>query len=552
MNNKQLFEQSAGKILSRNQLEGVMRLHDSLFEGVNTEQVADTVADAVKDAVDDSLDAVADQQVADDVSEVSSITVSPEDQIRLESLLGSMSDNERTAFFESLDEQQVQILTEGLGSAVKTFFNFFTKEGRKANRFEKYDKLSKKDAAMTSQLDRFKNHNYLSSKTASKLDKLMSKRDKVRQQMNDVKLKASKDPDEFNNLERKALENGSLNLKTETMEAEKTRLVTAKDNAIKALDQTYRLDELEEQIKRAMQDKANREEFLETLLQQKPNATKSIKIAQTRAATAKRNVTDLNKKYATKQKEYNDKRDLINQEYDTKINDMDNRINMSRQDAGNFTYGSHSARFNNATVGGAAAGANGARNGMNGQFNNPFANQYAYPYAYPYANPYMWEKLARKFSTIGKINTALIGSWHAFKAALGLVTIGAMGYGGYKLYDFFTKPNELDLNIGNGDGRIPKNVKTVIGLLAGGIGGRCAAQFLGFDSTTGKTVGALLGAVLVAYFMFLNNGDEEKAKEMLAEYNNASSTEKEAIEEALNFKGLAAELNQLYHENAAL
>lgn len=553
MNNKQLFEQSAGKILSRNQLEGVMRLHDSLFEGVNTEQVADTVADAVKDAVDDSLDAVADQQVADDVSEVSSITVSPEDQIRLESLLGSMSDNERAAFFESLDEQQVQILTEGLGSAVKTFFNFFTKEGRKANRFEKYDKLSKKDAAMTSQLDRFKNHNYLSSKTASKLDKLMSKRDKVRQQMNDVKLKASKDPAEFNNLERKALENGSLNLRTETMEAEKARLVTAKDNAIKALDQKYRLDALEEQQKQAMQELTDRNRALETLLNKNPSPTqRAIDTAKTRVATAKRNVTNINTKYTTAQTKYNAEREAINQRFDPHINDMDNRINMSRQDAGNFTYGSNSAWFNNANVGGAAAGANGARNGMNGQFNNSFAYPYTNPYAYPYANPYMWEKLARKFSTIGKINTALIGSWHAFKAALGLVTICAMTYGGYKLYDFFTKPNELDLNIGNGDGRIPKNVRTVIGLLAGGIGGRCAAQFLGFDSTTGKTVGTLLGAVLVAYFMFLNNGDEEKAKEMLAEYNNASSTEKEAIEEALNFKGLAAELNQLYHENAAL
>ena len=43
MDNKQLFKQSAGKILSRNQLEGVMRLHNAIFEGVSPEQVADTV-----------------------------------------------------------------------------------------------------------------------------------------------------------------------------------------------------------------------------------------------------------------------------------------------------------------------------------------------------------------------------------------------------------------------------------------------------------------------------------------------------------------------------
>lgn len=547
MNNKQLFEQSAGKILSRNQLEGVMRLHNSLFEGVNPKQVADTVADAVKDAVDDSLDAVADQQVADDVSEVSSTTVSPEDQIRLESLLGSMSDNERVAFFESLDEQQVQILTEGLGSAVKTFFNFFTKEGRKANRFDKYSKLSKKDAAMTSQLDKFKNHNYLSSKTASKLDNLMSKRDKVRQQMNDVKLKASKDPAEFERLEREALKNGSLNLKTETMVAEKTRLVTERDNALNAVEQKYRtkLDALEKQNAQKIQELTDSETAFKSLVekeQKAPGTVPQLQIdeAKKKVATARRNVNSNNKTYTTAQANYNAEREAINQRFDPHINDMDNRINMSRQDAGNFTYGSHSSRFNNASAG----GANGARDGMNGQFNNPFAN--------PYTNPYMWRTFTRKFSTIGKISTALIGSWHAFKAALGLGAIGAMGYGGYKLYDFFTKSHELDLNIGDGDGRIPKNVKTVIGLLAGGIGGRCVAKFLGFDSTTGKTVGTLLGAVLVAYFMFLNNGDEENAKEMLTEYNNASSTDKEAIEEALNFKGLAAELEELYLENSSL
>lgn len=547
MNNKQLFEQSAGKILSRNQLEGVMRLHNTLFEGVSPEHVADKVADAVKDAVDDSLDAIADQQVSDEVSKVSSITVSPEDQIRLESLFGNMSDNERTAFFESLDEQQVQILTEGLGSAVKTFFNFFTKEGRKANRFDKYSKLSKKDAAMTSQLDKFKTHNDLSSKTASKLDKLMSKRDKVRQQMNDVKLKASKEPAEFDRLEQEALKNGSRNLKTETMESEKTRLVTERDNSLNAVEQKYRakLDALEKQNAQRIQELTDSETALKTLVekeQKAPGTVPQLQIdeAKKKVATARRNVNSNNKTYTTAKANYNAEREAINQRFDPHINDMDNRITMSRQDAGNFTYGSNSSRFKNANAG----GANGARDGMNGQFNNPFAN--------PYTNPYMWRTFTRKFSTMGKISTALIGSWHAFKAALGLGAIGAMGYGGYKLYDFFTKSHELDLNIGDGDGRIPKNVKTVIGLLAGGIGGRCVAKFLGFDSTTGKTAGTLLGAVLVAYFMFLNNGDEENAKEMLTEYNNASSTDKEAIEEALNFKGLAAELEELYLENSSL
>lgn len=170
----------------------------------------------------------------------------------------------------------------------------------------------------------------------------------------------------------------------------------------------------------------------------------------------------------------------------------------------------------------------------------------------PYVNPEYWKQFTRRFSTMGKISTALIGSWHAFKAALGLGAIGALGYGGYKVYDFFTKPQELDMNIGDAEGRIPKNAQIVIGLLAGGIGGRVVAKFLGFNSTTGKNVASLLGAVLVAYFMFLNNGDEENAKEMLAEYNNASSTDKKAIEEALDFEGLGEQLKQAYLENSSL
>jgi hypothetical protein len=224
--------------------------------------------------------------------------------------------------------------------------------------------------------------------------------------------------------------------------------------------------------------------------------------------------------------------------YDSKVNDLSDRMNRARQEAGGFYAGAR----NGATV----------NNGrpFNGQ--NFYGNPNAQPFTNPYMNPEYWKQFTRRFSAMGEIRTALIGSWKAFKAALGLGAIGALGYGGYKVYDFFANPQEIDLNIGDGDGRIPKNVKTVIGLLAGGIGGRVVAKFLGFDSTTGKNVGSLLGAVLAAYFMFLNNGDEENAKEMLAEYNNASSTEQEAIEEALNFNGLGAALKEIYLENSSL
>lgn len=543
MDNKQLFKQSAGKILSRNQLEGVMRLHNAIFEGVSPEQVADSVADAVKDAVEDSLDSIADQQVADDVSEVSPITVSPEDQIRLESLIGSMSDDEMVAFFESLDDQQVQILTEGLGSwigsGIKRLFNVFTKNGRKINRRNRFNNLSMKDAELTRQLDNFRNQNDLSPKAAKELDKLMAKRAKTRQKMNDVKLKASKDQAEFDQLEKDALKNGSRNVRQETMEAERARLLNERDNAINTVEQRYRpqLDELERQKAQRLQELYDSDKALKDLLEKErkaPGTVPQLEIyeARRRVATAKGNVTRTSTKYNTAQANYNAERAAINQSFDPQIKDMDTRINMSRQDAGYSSYrGTNGARVNNT---------NGGGNGMNG------------PFAYPYMYPDMWKQFTKRFSTMGKISTALIGSWHAFKAALGLGAIGALGYGGYKVYDFFTKPQELDMNIGDADGRIPKNAQIVIGLLAGGIGGRVVAKFLGFNSTTGKNVASLLGAVLVAYFMFLNNGDEENAKEMLAEYNNASSTDKKAIEEALDFEGLGEQLKQAYLENSSL
>lgn len=543
MDNKQLFKQSAGKILSRNQLEGVMRLHNAIFEGVSPEQVADTVADAVKDAVEDSLDSIADQQVADDVSEVSPITISPEDQIRLESLIGSMSENEMVAFFESLDDQQVQILTEGLGSwigsGIKRFLNVFTKNGRKINRRNRFNNLSMKDAELTRQLDNFRNQNDLSPKAAKKLDELMAKRAKTRQKMNDVKLKASKDQAEFDQLEKDALKNGSRNVRQETMEAERARLLNERDNAINTVEQRYRprLDELEREKAQRLQELDDSEKSLKDLLEKDrkaPGTVPKLEIdeAKRRVATAKGNVTRISTRYNNAQANYNAERASINQSFDPQIKDMDTRINMSRQDAGYYSYrGTNGARVNNTNVGG---------NGMNG------------PFAYPYMYPDMWKQFTRRFSTMGKISTALIGSWHAFKAALGLGAIGALGYGGYKVYDFFTKPQELDMNIGDADGRIPKNAQIVIGLLAGGIGGRVVAKFLGFNSTTGKNVASLLGAVLVAYFMFLNNGDEENAKEMLAEYNNASSTDKKAIEEALDFEGLGEQLKQAYLENSSL
>ena len=546
MDNKQLFKQSAGKILSRNQLEGVMRLHNAIFEGVSPEQVADSVADAVKDAVEDSLDSIADQQVADDVSEASPITISPEDQIRLESLIGSMSDTEKQAFFESLDEQQMQILTEGIGSVFKTFLNMFTKAGRKVNRYEKFKKLARKDKDLTSRYERIGNLSNVSPGTAKDIDKLQFKIDKNRRKMNDLSVKASKDPKEFERMQKAGMQQGSRNVSHETMENEITRL--------KSFQQTEDLNHKTEMQNLLKQNQTLNEEVkaarkdLQYMQDNKTNIIpqEELHAAQDRVINAENALnanTDAINKELTRHAQQTEQ---ITNKYGPKIKEMETRLNMARQEGAGFYNGE---RVNN----GPYVGANGPAAAPNGPYVAPNGSPFNIPpHAMPYVNPEYWKQFTRRFSTMGKISTSLIGSWHAFKATLGLGAIGALGYGGYKVYDFFTKPQELDMNIGDADGRIPKNAQIVIGLLAGGIGGRVVAKFLGFNSTTGKNVASLLGAVLVAYFMFLNNGDEENAKEMLAEYNNASSTDKKAIEEALDFEGLGEQLKQAYLENSSL
>lgn len=546
MNNKQLFEHSAGKILSANQLEGVMRLHNALFEGSNPEQVADTVADAVKDAVDDSLDAIADQQVADDVSEVSSITVSPEDKIRLESLFGSMSDDEKQAFLESLDEQQMQILTEGVGSVFKTFLNMFTKQGRKANRFNKFSKLAKKDADLTRRLDQVGDLNNVSPKTASKLDKMFEKRETARRKMNDLSVKASKDPAEFERMQQEGLRQGSRNIKQETMDAERARLLNEKDQLLndvnakhaKAVEKLKPIkDETDAKVAALKQEYSERLQQLENTVPEDYLAEEKKNLDKWYAEAYKNATKDYNSKYNRAMNAYNKELEGI-AAYDKQVNDLSNRMNRARQETGGFYAGAR----NGATV-------NNGRPFNGQQF---YGNPNAQPFTNPYMNPEYWKQFTRKFSTMRKVSTVLLGSVHAAVNALKLAAVGATAYGGYKLYDFFANPQDVDLNLGDGSGRITDNVKKVIAILGGGIAGRIVAKFIGFDSTTGKNVGTLLGAVLVAYFMYLNGGDEDNAKEMLSEFNNASDTDQEAIKEALNIPGFARELHNIFNENASL
>lgn len=553
MNNKQLFEQSASKILSKNQLEGVMRLHNALFECGDTEQVAETVATAVKDALDDSLETAADQQVADDVAEAASIEVNPDDKVKLESLINSMSDSEKIIFVESLDNQQVQILTEGFGSAVKSLLKLLTKEGRLNHRINKFGNLASKEADVTNRLNRLEQlaNGNVSSGNAKTLNKLRTEQSSLRRKMNDMRFKAgNREGTELEELNKIGRQNGSFNFNTDELQKFKgqelsTALTKHKSRMSRAASTRNRdadvvkLNSQRKQELDAIDAKQGLTDAERSAERNAVNKRYDDAIDNTNAGKTYK------KKVAESEAKYNAEKDGIESTYE-------NHINMAREREAGF------GGFNNGAGAGVGRGSFG---GGRTRFNNGYyGGPYGSPYGHPYMNPEVWDMFTRRYSTMGKVARTLVGSWKAFKAALKLGTLGALGYGGYKIYDIFAHPEEMDAKFslgggadgsedGNNNNSVADTVKKVLFILGGGALGNIGARFLGFDSTTGKTVGTLLGAALVAYFMFLNGGDEENAKEMLEEYNNASDTDRQAINEALDINGLAEALQDLQHDN---
>lgn len=559
MNNKQLFEQSASKILSKNQLEGVMKLHNALFECGQEGLVADTVANAVVDAVRDSVDEVAEEQVDnvvdDAVESAPSIEIVPADRARLESLIGSMSDNEKQMFFESLDDQQVQVLMEGRVGALTKFLNFFTKAGRKANRLDKFEKLASKDADLTNKwlnLSKIGDGN-LNSKNANDLRKLGMKRDAVRQQMNDMRYKAGKgDGSELKEMDKIARQNKSFNFNSEELEGFKA------DELAKA-KKSYNTS------RNKAQETFNNDAEVQALEQQRKTALENIKNNQ--------NITQLDRDAAIKNANTEFDEKIANtqamKDYNNSVNKATTKFNKDNQAIKN-KYQTHlddayerEGRFDG--FNGTSNVGRGSRYRGMGRYNNhgPFGSPYGYP---PYMNPEAWGQFTGKFSTMRKVARGLIGSYKALIGALKLGAAGVVGYGGYKIYKFFSNPEEVDAantgsfggifggsnggsNGGEEEGSVAETVMKVIAVLGGGVGGNVIARFLGFNNTTGKTVGTLLGAALVAYFMFLNGGDEKNAVEMLDEYNNATPQDKQIINEALDIPGLGEALQSLYDEN---
>ncbi len=520
MNNKQLFEQSARKILSKNQLEGVMRLHDVLFEGQYEEQLADSVSDAISDAVKYTVDEASDDAVEhavdsaagaddDDMSDTPSIDVSTEDHERMAALLNDMSDSEREIFIESLDEQQVQILMEGFGwikPLLKPFARYLTKNGRRAGRWKNFQKLTDKDVELTNQWDQIMNINGpMSKKSLKEAGKLAKQRAKVEQKMNDLRVKASRNGGgEYETMENYALNKGSRNIGRETLENIKNNLTNERDVAITKAKDAFNRKKI--QLNKQLNDPVN------PITRGEYNTKVSEAIAKRDKAIAK-----------------------VNAEYDAKVKPIDDKINMSVREGryAAFNNGANAAKPTAGTTAGSAA--------------NPFNIGSAGRAAVETAS--RAGQLLRKIPSLSTIATGLVGAWTAFKLAFGAGAVGAAAYGGYKLYDFFTKPEQIDMSLGLEPGSSSDTLKKAIGVLGGAAAGYGAANLLGVESTSGKAVASLAGAALVSYFMFLNGGDEQKANQLLDEYQRADDADQRRINEVLQIDGFGQALKDLYNES---
>lgn len=520
MNNKQLFEQSARKILSKNQLEGVMRLHDALFEGQYEEQLADSVSDAVSDAVKYTVDEASDDAVEhavdsatgddDDMSDTPSIDVSTEDQERMAALLNDMSDSEKEIFIESLDEQQVQVLMEGFGwikPLLKPFARYLTKNGRRAGRWKDFQRLTDKDVDLTNQWDQIMNINGpMSKRSLKEAGKLAKQRAKVEQKMNDLRVKAARNGgSEYETMENYALNKGSRNIGRETLDNIKNNLVNERDLGITKARDAFNRKKL--QLNKQLNDPVN------PITRGEYNTKVSEAIAKRDKAIAK-----LNAEYEAKVKPIDDKINMSVRE--GRYTAVNNGANAARPTAGT-TAGSAARPFN---IGGAAGRAAVGAAGRVGQ-------------------------LLRKIPSLSTIATGLVGAWTAFKLSLGAAAVGATAYGGYKLYDFFTKPEQIDESLGLEPGSSSDTLKKAIAVLGGTAAGYGAANLFGVESTAGKAVASLAGAAIASYFMFLNGGDEQKANQLLDEYQHADDADQRRINEVLQIDGLGQALQDLYNES---
>lgn len=521
MNNKQLFEQSARKILSKNQLEGVMLLHDALFEGQYEEQLADSVSDAISDAVKYTVDEASDDAVEHavdsaageddgDMSDTPSIDVSTEDHERMAALLNDMSDSEKEIFIESLDEQQVQVLMEGFGwikPLLKPFARYLTKNGRRAGRWKDFQRLTDKDVDLTNRWDQIMNINGPMSKSSLKAaGKLAKQRAKVEQKMNDLRVKAARNGgSEYETMENYALNKGSRNIGRETLENLKNNLVNERDLGITKAKDAFNRKKL--QLNKQLNDPVN------PITRGEYNVKVSEAITKRDKAIAK-----VKAEYEAKVKPIDDKINMSVRE--GRYTAINNGANAARPTAGT-TAGSAAHPFN---IGGAAGRAAVGTAGRVGQ-------------------------LLRKIPSLSTIATGLVGAWTAFKLSVGAAAVGAAAYGGYKLYDFFTKPEQIDMSLGLEPGSSSDTLKKAIAVLGGTAAGYGAANLLGVESTAGKAVASLAVAALVSYFMFLNGGDEQKANQLLDEYQHADDADQRRINEVLQIDGLGQALQDLYNES---
>ena len=576
MTKKEQFEHDAEKIMSVAQLEAVMMIHSAIFEGpedallraAGTAVMKDTV-EKVVDGVKDAVNAAVSDAVSDTVDSADDKSDSPEcqgdcvqkpcdgDAAELTEAMKGMSDEDIRGFLESLDPNDREILMEGvLGTVLKGMgkaAKFVRPAISKAlPEIEKFGGKLKGDLA--SAFSALKNSPAFSkdARNANILDKFSKNTNELNilRQLNPTARTAKR-------MSELSKENEALSASINNTLANATR----KGNT-KAIDDlvasSARKNASSISPLLANKNLAAKQAAKDALMKEKTAALKDIdgQIAE------KSQLLDINSGTA---EEDEIKKELIalktqrvgiESEWNKNNADAVSKLDEEIKEAGHFAghqpnnVGVDATRATMNGNGGQAYPMNGQQSGdMNALLNasrgtmmNIGGNTYIRTKD-GIKNIGLINNIISKVPFIGSINKARIATKTAYPILSKAVILGGIGAGGY----YALKPNDAS---GEGSGII-ENVAKAAAVIGAGYVGYKGAEALGCGSG-GKTIGALAGSAVVAYLVWLNDGDEKKGNDMYNALSNLPLDQQAVASKALGIPNVQNSMLSAFNMNPSM
>lgn len=576
MTKKEQFEHDAEKIMSVAQLEAVMMIHSAIFEGpedallraAGTAVVKDTV-EKVVDGVKDAVNSAVSDAVSDTVDSADDKSDSPEcqgdcvqkpcdgDAAELTEAMKGMSDEDIRGFLESLDPNDREILMEGvlgtvlkgMGKAVKFVRPAISKA---LPEIEKFGGKLKGDLA--SAFSALKNSPAFSkdARNANILDKFSKNTNELNilRQLNPTARTAKR-------MSELSKENEALSASINNTLANATR----KGNT-KAIDDlvasSARKNASSISPLLANKNLAAKQAAKDALMKEKTAALKDIdgQIAE------KSQLLDINSGTA---EEDEIKKELIalktqrvgiESEWNKNNADAVSKLDEEIKEAGHFAghqpnnVGVDATRATMNGNGGQAYPMNGQQSGdMNALLNasrgtmmNIGGNTYIRTKD-GIKNIGLINNIISKVPFIGSINKARIATKTAYPILSKAVILGGIGAGGY----YALKPNDAS---GEGSGII-ENVAKAAAVIGAGYVGYKGAEALGCGSG-GKTIGALAGSAVVAYLVWLNDGDEKKGNDMYNALSNLPLDQQAVASKALGIPNVQNSMLSAFNMNPSM